>query len=157
VVSRAFDAPRELVFKAWTESARLAKRWGPKGFKVRVANLDFRPGGIFLYKMVLPNGDEWWGKFVYREVVPPGRLVWVNSFSDAQGGITLHPLIVTLPLELLSTATFTQRDGRTTLTLRWTPVNATEEERITFAGMHDSMQKGWGGRLDQLAEFLARA
>jgi uncharacterized protein YndB with AHSA1/START domain len=154
VISREFDAPRDLVFKAWTESERLAEWWGPKGFKIRVVKFDLRPGGTFLYRMTTPNGEEWWGKFVYREIVPPERIVWVNSFSDPQGGVTRHPKAATMPFEMLSTATFTERDGRTTLTLRQSPINATAEERATFAGMRESMQKGWGGTLDQLAEFL---
>ena len=98
VVTREFDAPRELVFKAWTERERLAAWWGPKGFKIRVAKLDLRPGGIFHYSMTTPAGDEWWGRFVYREISPPERLVYVNSFSNAEGGVTCAPMMPTFPL-----------------------------------------------------------
>ncbi len=154
-ITRVFDAPRELVFKAWTEGERLAHWWGPKGYKIRIAKLDFRPGGVFHYSMTTPAGDEWWGKFVYREIVPPERLVFVNSFSDAQGGVTRAPMSPTFPLEMLSTITFTEHDGQTTVTLRAVPVNASEEESKTFAGMRESMQKGWTGTMDQLAAYLA--
>jgi uncharacterized protein YndB with AHSA1/START domain len=156
-IVRKFDAPRELVFKAWTESERLAHWWGPKGYRIRIAKLDFRPGGVFHYSMTTPSGDEWWGKFVYREIVPPERLVFVNSFSDAQGGVTRAPMSPTFPLEILSTITFTEHDGRTTVTLRGVPLNASEEESKTFAGMRESMQKGWTGTMNQLAEYLAKA
>lgn len=123
-ISREFNAPRELVFKAWTEAGRLAEWWGPKDFKIRVFKLDLRPRGIFHYSMTIPNGDEWWGRFVYREIVPPERLVFVNSFSGAEGGVTRAPFSPTFPLEVLSTITFTEHDGRTTLTLRGVPLNA---------------------------------
>lgn len=70
-ITRTFDAPRALVFQAFTESERLAQWWGPKGFTLRVARLDLRPGGVFHYEMKSPNGHSMWGKFVYREIVPP--------------------------------------------------------------------------------------
>src|SRR3954465_11026908 len=99
VTSRTFDAPRELVWKAWSERARLMEWFGPKGFKMPAAKLDFRPGGSFHYCLEAPNGQEMWGKFVYREIVSPEKIVLVNSFSDEAGGITRHPMSATWPLE----------------------------------------------------------
>jgi len=155
-ISRTFDAPRELVWKAWTERDRLMQWFGPKGCIISVATLDLRPGGVFHYCMKTPDGKEMWGKFVYREVVPPQRIVLVNSFSDAKGGITRHPLSATWPLEMLSTTTFTEHQGKTTITLRWFPINATDIERSTFDSAHGGMQQGWTGTFDQLAEYLAK-
>jgi uncharacterized protein YndB with AHSA1/START domain len=155
VISRVFDASRELVFKAWTEPQRLKHWWGPKGFPCRVANLDLRPGGVFHYCLRAPDGTDMWGKFVYREIVAPERMVFINSFSDEKGEVTRHPMSPTWPLEMLSTVTFAEHEGRTTLTVRWVPHSATEEERKTFASGHESMQKGWTGTLDQFAEYLA--
>lgn len=155
-ISREFNAPRELVFNAWTEAERLAEWWGPKGFKIRVAKLDVRPGGVFHYSMTTPGGEDWWGRFVYREVVPPERMVFVSSFSDAEGGVTRAPFNPAFPLEVLSTITFTEHDGRTTITLRGVPLNASEEESKTFDGMVKSMQQGWTGTLDQLADYLGK-
>jgi uncharacterized protein YndB with AHSA1/START domain len=157
VISRGFDAPRGLLFKAWTKPERLAQWWGPKGFEVIEAKLDLRPGGVFHYGMRSPNGDVMWGKFVYREVVPPERLVFINSFSDENGGITRHPLSATWPLEMMNTLTLFERDGKTTLTLRVGPHHATEEERATFKAGHSSMQQGFTGTFDQLAAYLERA
>ena len=84
VMSRAFDAPRDLVFEVWTDPKHLAQWWGPKGFSVSNLTNDPRPGGIMHYRMQPPSGDIWWGKFVYREVVPNERLVFINSFADAR-------------------------------------------------------------------------
>src|SRR5438105_2667213 len=136
VISRTFDAPRDRLFKAWTEREHLMRWFGPKGFTMPVARLDLRPGGVFLYCLRSPEGQEMWGKFVYREVVPPQRLVCVNSFSDQAGGLTRHPFSPTWPLEMLSTVTFAEQEGRTTVTVRWAPINATEAEQKTFESGH---------------------
>jgi uncharacterized protein YndB with AHSA1/START domain len=78
------------------------------------------------------------------------------SFSDAQGGVTRHPLSPTWPLETLSTMTLQEHAGKTTLSLRWSPHAATGSERLTFGLSHESMKQGWTGTLDQLAAHLAK-
>jgi len=157
VLTRTFDAPRDLVWAAWTERDHLMRWFGPKGFTTSAATLDIRPGGIFHYCMRSPDGHEMWGKWTFREIVKPERLVVIVSFSDAKGGVTRHPMSATWPLETISTTTFTERDGKTMLTLRWAPHNATEIEGQTFDAAHDSMSQGWGGTMDQLAVYLAGA
>jgi uncharacterized protein YndB with AHSA1/START domain len=156
VISRTFDAPRDLVWKAWTERERLMQWFGPKGFAMPVAKLDFRPGGSLHYCLRSPDGMEMWGKFVYREIVPPERLVFVNSFSDAAGGLGRHPLAPTWPAEMLSTVTFAEDQGRTTVTIQWEPLNATEAERNTFDAGREGMTQGWTGTFEQLAAYLAK-
>ncbi|HEY2526525.1 MAG TPA: SRPBCC domain-containing protein [Xanthobacteraceae bacterium] len=158
VISRLFDAPREMVWKAFTEPERLNEWFGPKGVKVVSATLDLRPGGTFHYSMRTPDGRVMWGKFVYREIIAPTRLVWVNSFSDAAGGLTRHPLSPSWPLEMLTTVTFdAPHVGQTGVTIRWSALNATEAEQRTFDAGHDSMRQGWSGTFDQLAAYLASA
>ena len=92
VITRIFDAPRELVWKAWTEPERLMHWWGPKGFTVHTCKVDLRPGGVFHYGMRAPDGSDIWGKFIYREIVAPERIVFIGSFSDEKGGVTRHPM-----------------------------------------------------------------
>jgi len=157
VISRMFNASRAKVWRAWTERARLMQWFGPKGFKMPAAKIDFRPGGTFHYCMEAPNGDELWGKFVYREIVAPERIVFVSSFSDEDGGLTRHPLSSDWPLEMLSTITFEERNGRTTVTVWWVPLNATDAEHKTFEAGRASMEQGWSGTMDQLADYLAKA
>lgn len=156
VIARRFDAPRESVWRAWTERARLMEWFGPKGFKMPAAKIDFRPDGTFHYCLEAPNGDEMWGKFVYREIVAPEQIVFVSFFSDEDGGLTRHPLSPNWPLEILSTVTLAERDGRTTVTVQWIPLNATDAERETFEAGRASMEQGWSGTMDQLADYLAR-
>lgn len=157
VVSRTFDASRESIWKAWTERARLMEWFGPKGFTMPAAKMDFRPGGSFHYCLAAPNGHEMWGKFVYREITAPERIVLVNSFSNEDGGVTRHPMSPTWPLEMLSIFTLAERHGKTTATLEWSPLNATAEERATFDAAHEGMKQGWSGTFEQLGAYLARA
>lgn len=156
VISRVMDAPRDRVFKAWTDQHELKKWWGPKGFKVLHSKVDLRPGGMFLYGMESPSGEPMWGKFVYREIVKPEKLVYVVSFSDAQGGITRHPMAPNWPLEMLNTVYFEAQGGKTKITLRAEAINCSAEERQTFIAGHDSMRGGYGGTMDQFATYLAQ-
>ena len=157
IISRVFDAPRERVWKAWTEAERLKQWWGPKGFTVSHCTVDLRPGGVMHYCLRSPEGDDMWGKFVYREIVKPEKLVFVVSFSDEKGGITRHPMSPDWPREMLSTVTFAEQHRGTLITVRWIPTNATELERKTFEDGRDSMKQGWGGTFDQFAAYLAKA
>ncbi|HUP62939.1 MAG TPA: SRPBCC domain-containing protein [Thermoanaerobaculia bacterium] len=154
VITRTFDAPRALVWKVWTEREHLMHWWGPKGLTMVSAKVDLRPGGIFHYGMKAANGDEMWGKFVYREISEPDRLVFVVSFSDPDTNTVRAPFSETWPLEVQSTLTLVEEGGKTTVTMRAIPVNANEEEWRSFAAMHVSMRGGWGGTLDQLEAYL---
>ena len=155
VISRSFDASRELLWKALTEPERMAKWWGPKGFPVIAAKMDFRPGGTYLYGLKAPDSGAMWGRFVYREIDEPSRVVLVSSFSNEGGGVTRHPMSASWPLETLSVFELESQGEGATLTIRALPINSTEEERATFADATDSVKRGWGGTLDQLTDYLA--
>ena len=145
------------MWKALTDPEHMKHWWGPKGFTVFASKMNLRPGGVYHYGMTSPDGQAMWGKWVFREILAPERIVFINSFSDKQGGLTRHPLSPTWPLEMLSTLTLAEHEGRTTLIIRCTPHNATEVERKTFEDGRPSMQQGWTGTLDQLATYLAQA
>jgi uncharacterized protein YndB with AHSA1/START domain len=153
-ISRSFDAPRDLVWKAFTESKRLMHWWGPKGSTWVSGKLDLRPGGMFHYCMRSPDGHEMWGKFVYREIDAPARLVFVNSFSNAQGETTRAPFNAQWPLEVLNTVTFTENAGRTTITVRGGPVNVSLQEQEVFRNASSLMEQGFTGTFDQLTAYL---
>jgi uncharacterized protein YndB with AHSA1/START domain len=156
VISRVFDAPRDLVWQCFTDPERMKEWWGPKGSTIVASTMDFRVGGTYHGAMRAGGGPVMWAKFVYREIAPPERLVWVHSFSDEAGGVTRHPLSSTWPLEMLSTVTFTaEPGGKTKVHLRWSPLNATAEEQATFDSAHDSMKGGWGGTFERLDAYLA--
>lgn len=157
VITHVFDAPRELVWKAFAESDRLARWWGPTGFTMLVHSIDFRPGGAFHYAMRSPEGHVMWGRFVYRDIQAPERIVFITSFSDEAGAITRAPFSPTWPLEILNTLTLTEAKGKTTVVLRGGPINATDEERATFWNAQESLRQGFAGTFDQLAAYLAEA
>jgi uncharacterized protein YndB with AHSA1/START domain len=157
VFIRTVDAPRELVWKAYSEAERLAQWWGPKDCKLIMGSLDFRPGGIFHYGMEWSAGNVMWGRFVYREMVPPEKLVFVTSFSDENKGVTRAPFNEHWPLEVLNVMTFEDVRGKTKITIRSVPINASEEERKAFEGFFDSMNQGYGGTFDKLDTYLAKA
>jgi uncharacterized protein YndB with AHSA1/START domain len=154
VITRVVDAPRSRVWKAWTDAKELKRWWGPKGFEVISTKVDLKPGGVFHYLLRSPNGQEMWGKFVYREIVPEERLVFISSFSDETAGVTRHPMAPDWPLKMLSIVTFAETGGKTTITVRWSPYEATQKERNTFEAGRDSMQGGWAGTFERLEAFL---
>jgi uncharacterized protein YndB with AHSA1/START domain len=154
VLTREFDAPRELLFKVWTDPLHLKQWFSPKGYTVLAANMDLRPGGTYHYGMRTADGKEMWGKWIFREIVPPERIVFMNTFSDPHGGLTRHPFAPEWPQQMLSTITFTEREGRTTLTIRWSPHEASEGECRVFDAGHESMKMGWGGTMEQLTAHL---
>jgi uncharacterized protein YndB with AHSA1/START domain len=155
IITRTFDAPRTLVWQAWTEAERLLHWWGPKGVTMKVANVDLRPGGSLHYCYEMANGNVMWGLFNYHEIVAPERLVFTSGFSDEQGNLTRNPWAPVWPLEILNVYNFTEENGKTTIHMRGLPYNATDEEQKAFAGATSMIQQGFKGTLDQLAEYLA--
>jgi PhnB protein len=154
-ISRVLDAPRDTVFRVFTDADHMRHWWGPKGAKVVASKMDLRPGGTYHYGLAI-GGGEMWGKFVFREITPPSRIVLVSSFSDPDGGTTHHPMMRDWPLEMLATFTFAEEGpGKTRFTVTWLPLNPTEIERQTFEKGHASMQQGWSGTLEQLTTYLA--
>ncbi|MBV8976820.1 MAG: SRPBCC domain-containing protein [Alphaproteobacteria bacterium] len=153
-LSRTFDAPLDLVWLAYSQEEHLAKWWGPKGFDWVSGTLDFRPGGRFHYCMRAPNGQEMWGLFRYREIVPKTQVVFTNSFSNAAGEIVRAPFAANFPREVLNDVRFSQAGGRTTIAMTGTPYEASEEEREFFRSMFPSMNQGFSGTLDQLDAYL---
>ena len=152
VIERIFDAPRELVWKAWTEPERVMRWWGPKGFTSPVCKIDFRVGGTYLFCMRSPEGQDYWSTGVYREIVPLERIVASDSFADEKGNVVSpsdYGMSPDFPSEALITVTFEELGGKTKLTLQQSiPVALAEE-----AGARE----GWNGSLDKLAESLAKA
>ena len=157
VISRVFDAPRARVWKAWTEVEQMKQWWGPKGFVVTHCKLELRPGGKGHYCLRAPDGSDMWGRFVYREIVKPSRLVWINSFSDKDGGLSTHPMNPSWPREMLTTVSFKDLGGKTEVSVEWIPVDGSSETEFkTFDQGRDSMKGGWTGTLDQFTAYLAK-
>jgi uncharacterized protein YndB with AHSA1/START domain len=157
IVERTLDAPRELVFQAFSQATHLAHWWGPVGFKIVVKKLEFRPGGIFHYCMQSPDRkNDMWGKFVYDEISAPEKISFINSFADEDGNIIPPPFDSPWPKEIYNECTFTAKGNTTLLTLHAYPVRANEEECNTFLQGFPSMEEGYGGTFDALETYLTK-
>lgn len=156
-MTRVLKAPRDRVWAAWSEDQHLRHWWGPKGCAIETRRFEFRPGGLVHYAMRFAGAPTMWGRFNYREIVVPERIVWLNSFANEGCGIARAPFSELCPLEIENTVTFTAHAGATTLSLRAQPFGATAEERDYFEALRPSLEQGYGGTFDQLAEHLAKA
>lgn len=143
VVSRVFDAPRELVFKAWTEPEAIMRWWGPRTWPTKVCTIDLRPGGIWHYCMVGPEGEEAWGRGEYTEIDPPGRLVYIDAFANKEGEATSEGIVTTLVFE--------EQAGKTLLTSRAVFESAQHRDSVMAMGMEPGLIE----TLDRLDEYLA--
>lgn len=154
VISRTFDAPRELVFRTWTEEEHLRNWWGPKDFTIAACTNDLRPGGVMHFCMRAADGFEMWAKWVYRQIDPPRRLEFLSSFCDPDRNTIRPPFGDDWPLEMLAVITFDEAGGKTTVTVNWSAYNASEAEQATFDANHDSMRGGWGGTFEVYSDYL---
>ena len=153
VLERIFDAPRELVWKAWTDPELLPRWYGPNVETV-IHRLELKPGGLWLVEMKWGENSNH-QRVEYTEVTPPERLVWLHSVSDADWNVIANPMMADWPRVLLTTVTFDEDDGRTRMRLTWVPHEATEAEIACFAAAIDGMDKGWSAGMELLAELLA--
>ena len=156
VITRVLNARLDRTWKAWSEADQLKHWWGPKGCTLEVPRLEFRPGGFFHYAMKFTNAPTMWGRFNYREITERERIVWLNSFSNDKCGITRAPFSELCPLEIDNSVTFVERAGTTTVTLRAEPFGATDEERKYFEDLQPSLEQGYGGTFEQLADYLSK-
>jgi uncharacterized protein YndB with AHSA1/START domain len=155
--TRHFKHPRHAVWKAWSDPKQVQAWWGPKGCAIEVLRFEFRPGGFFHYAMTMDGQPPMWGRFAFREIAEPQRIVWLNSFANERCGIARAPFSEYVPLEIENTVTFTEHAGVTTLKLRAEAFGELAEERAFFAELcATSLQEGYGGTFEQLAEHLAR-
>jgi uncharacterized protein YndB with AHSA1/START domain len=155
-ITRVFDAPRELVWKAWTDPERVMHWWGPKNFTAPVSKIDLRVGGKYLSCMrgAGPDGvvRDFWSTGVYREIVPQKRLVCTDSFADEKGNVvpaSHYGMEGEWPLELLITVTFEETGGKTKMTLL--------HEGMPAGQMSELAEAGWNESFDKLAEYLSKA
>ena len=142
-ITRVFDAPRELVFKAWIDPKQMAQWWGPQGFTNPVCELDPRPGGAIRIHMRAPDGVVHPMTGTFSEIVAPERLVFMAVAEDQVG----KPL-----LEALTTVTFEEQGGKTKLTVHASAVGIAPIAAQMLAGM----EAGWTQSLERLAALVAR-
>jgi uncharacterized protein YndB with AHSA1/START domain len=155
-VTHTFNAPRELVFKVFTESEHLKNWWGPKGWTFEVSKSDFHPGGVFHYSQNPADGNKMWVKFVYHIISTPEKIVYSSFFSNEEGNTVRAPFDPNWPMEILNNITFNEDDGKTTIIMIVEPVSPTEKEIKTFHDSKEMAKEGYSGTYFQLDEYLKK-
>lgn len=144
IITRVLNAPRELVWKAWTDPHHVAQWWGPKGFVSVGCEMDLHVGGVFQLGLRAPDGAIYSCRGTYREIVAPERIVYEGASDES------HPCGSGLPPRAIVTVTFDEHDGRTTLTLRTLLASAADRA----AAVREGYVEGWTSSLERLVGIL---
>ena len=142
-ITRVFDAPRELVFKVWTDPKHLAQWWGPRGFTAPVCEVDLKAGGKIRIHMDHPAFPNHWMTGIFHEVIEPSRIVFTSKAFEDENGVA--------KLEVINTISFEEYQGKTRLTVHAAVTKATPEMAFALNGM----DQGWNESLDKLSEYLS--
>ncbi|MBL7863977.1 MAG: SRPBCC domain-containing protein [Cyclobacteriaceae bacterium] len=145
LITRIFDAPIDLVWKAWTEPKHFMEWWGPKNFSSPACRMDFRIGGKYHFCMRSPEGQDFWTTGVYREIVPLKKIVWTDCFADEKGNVVPASVygMAGLPDEMVVTITFEDLGGKTKFML--------VHEGLPEGQMKEMTSSGWNESFDKLA------
>ncbi|MDB5309464.1 MAG: hypothetical protein JWO38_3666 [Gemmataceae bacterium] len=142
VITRVIDAPRDLVFSAWTDPEHVSRWWGPRGFTTTTSRMDVSPGGVWRFVMHGPDGRDYQNKIVFSEVVKPERLVYAHGGDDEGEPVNFHV-----------TVTFEDQAGKTKLTMRSLFPSAEERDRVV---REYGAVEGGNQTLARLAEHLTK-
>jgi uncharacterized protein YndB with AHSA1/START domain len=149
IITRIFDIQRERMWRYWTEVEKFSCWWGPKEFTAPYAKIDLRVGGKYLYCMRGPDGKDYWGTGIYKEISEPNRIVYSDSFADEHGNVvpaTYYGMDGNLPLELEVEVILDDIAGKTRMTLRHFGFPKGE--------ILDQTRASWNESFDKLAECL---
>jgi len=152
VLDRVFDAPREMVWRTWTDPELLSRWYGPR-VETIIHKFDLKPGGTWLNEMKMGDKSDL-SKIVFQEVVPEKKLVWHHSAADVDWNVISHPMMADWPRVLLTTVTFEDEGSKTKVRLIWAPFEATDAEIACFAGAVSNMGKGWESGFAIIDELL---
>jgi uncharacterized protein YndB with AHSA1/START domain len=148
-----FSAPKDLVFNAFGTAEALNEWWGPVESRNTVIQLDFKPGGIFHFKMEFPAFTTY-GRFLFGRIQPYDLLEFTNAFADEKANVIQAPFDIPFPREIFYRLDFTEQNGQTTIHLTGLPVDASDEETKGFLSINTSMQQGFGATFDKLSNYL---
>ena len=153
-ITRVFEAPRAVVFDAWADPEKMVQWSGPPGAKLTTLSGSITEGSVMHTRSDHPQMGTTYTLALWREVRPHSRIVWEQSFADETGAKVLPSFFKAWPLTLLTEVDFEDAGVNTRVTLRWTPIEGSEEDFAEFARMMSSMNQGWGGSFDELEKFL---
>ncbi len=153
VLDRVFDAPRDMVWRAWTDPDLLARWYGP-GVDTIIHRFDLKPGGLWLNEMKWGDNSDL-SRMEFQEVVPREKLVWHHASADADWNVTTNPMMPDWPRLMLTTVTFEDMGAKTKVRLTMVPIEATDAEIACFAAAMAGMAKGWGSGFSIQDEIFA--
>jgi uncharacterized protein YndB with AHSA1/START domain len=151
-LERSFDAPRDIVWRAWTDPEILHRWYGPN-IETIIHEFDLQPGGSWLNEMKWGDNSDF-SKMVFQEVDPPSLLVWHHSSTDANWNIITSPMMADWPRVLLTTVVFEDMGEKTNVRLSQVPLDATDAEIVRFGETMSGMDKGWGSGYVLIDELL---
>lgn len=153
VLDREFDAPRDLVWKAWTDP-ELVSRWYGPNIETVIHAFDLEAGGAWLNEMKM-GGNSMFSKMVFQEVVAPEKMVWHHhSCTDGDWNDIENPMMPDWPRLLHTTVTFTENGDKSSVRLSQVPMEASDEEIACFAQAMSNMDGGWGSGYQIIDEIL---
>ena len=153
ILDRLFDAPREMVWRAWTDPELLSHWYGPR-VETIIHKFDLKPGGVWLNELKFGDNSDL-SRAVFQEVVPEEKLVWQQSSTDSDWNIISNPMMADWPRVMLTIVTFEDSGSKTKVRLTWIPFEATDAEIACFAGAVANMGKGWEGGFAIMDEMFA--
>lgn len=154
IITREFEAPRNLVWKTWTDKEHLSKWMSPVGFDMSFKKFEFKVGGEILFSQSSSDGIVMWAKWDIREIEINKKLVMLITVSDKNGHPSIHSMVSTWPQKMLATTTFNEKNGNTIVNLKWTPYEADEEALATFNGSLEGMSQAWSETFTVLESYL---
>jgi uncharacterized protein YndB with AHSA1/START domain len=149
IITWIFDAPCERLWQQWTDAEQFGCWWGPKDFTAPYTQIDLRIGGKYLYCMRGPDGKDYWGTGVFKEITEPSRNVYTDSFADEHGNVvpaTYYGMDGNFPLEMEVEVTMEDIGGKTRMSLRHSGLPKGE--------MLEQTKEGWNQSFDKLVECL---
>ncbi len=153
-LQHTISEPIDKVWEAFTEMEQILQWWIPSTFTVFSASMDFKKDGFFHYGIKTKEGYESWGKFIYQEIIPQEKLVFIVFFSDEQGNITRHPISENWPSEILNTLQFSSDGQNTSIHFTAIPYQSTEQEIATFEASIGVLESGFKATFNQLDSYL---
>lgn len=153
VLDREFNAPLEMVWRAWTDPELLARWYGP-GVETIIHEFDLKPGGVWRNEMKWGEKSDL-SKMEFKEVIPQEKMVWHHSSTDSDWNIAPSQMMPDWPRTLLTTVTFEAKGDKTSVRLTQIPLDATDAEIACFANMMSNMDGGWGSGYKIMDEIFA--
>lgn len=154
IITRRFSAPIEVVFAAWADPDKMVQWSGPTGAQVEIISGQMAEGEKTITRTSGENFPEMHTLALWREIRPHSRISWEQSFCEADGKKIVPQFFDAWPLTLLTTVDLVEREDSTEITLRWTPIEYSDEALAEFAKQMAGMTHGWGGSFDKLDKML---